>query len=146
VRLGPAVERVARSERELAARLERVGDRHRAEHDVFHLTATLAQMSSDRAQRLAAWAEFRRIPLDLGTPSADGAEANGQPDLLADLRELYLATAAASIDWTVLGQAAQAARDSELLALVSDCHPDTLRQLKWATSRLKQAAPQALSR
>ena len=52
--------------------------------------------------------------------------------------------AGTSLDWVALGQAAQAARDAELLDTVSACHPQTLRTLKWTTYRLKEAAPQVL--
>jgi hypothetical protein len=65
--------------------------------------------------------------------------------LLGDLRDLHLRYAAASIDWVILAQGAQAARDAELLATVSASHPQTLRGLKWTTTRLKAAAPQVLT-
>jgi hypothetical protein len=62
--------------------------------------------------------------------------------LLRDLRELY---AEASINWVILGQGAQAARDAELLAAVSHCHAQTLRGMKWTVTRLKVASPQVLT-
>jgi hypothetical protein len=46
--------------------------------------------------------------------------------------------------WTVVGQAAQGARDEELLAVVRRCEGDTAVQLTWLRTRMKQAAPQAL--
>ena len=42
------------------------------------------------------------------------------------------------------GQAAQALRDDELLAVVRECHLETELQVKWLTTRIKDAAPQAL--
>jgi hypothetical protein len=65
--------------------------------------------------------------------------------LLRDLREIYLLASQASIDWTVLAQGAQAAKDRDLLAIVSECRTDQLRTLKWATTRIKEAAPQTLT-
>ena len=65
--------------------------------------------------------------------------------LLRDLKQLYLAASEASICWTILGQGAQAARDQELLATVTRCHDETLRILRWTTTRIKQTAPQALT-
>jgi len=65
--------------------------------------------------------------------------------LLRDLRQAHLLAAAASIDWTLLGQGALAARDAELLDLVTACHPQTLRVLRWSTTRLKVTAPQVLT-
>jgi hypothetical protein len=46
--------------------------------------------------------------------------------------------------WTLLGQAAQGARDRELLEVVQGCEGETEIQLKWLRTRMKQAAPQAL--
>jgi hypothetical protein len=57
----------------------------------------------------------------------------------------FLLASQASIDWTVLGQGTQAVKDGELLALVNECHTDQLRALKWATTRIKEAAPQTLT-
>lgn len=42
------------------------------------------------------------------------------------------------------GQAAQAARDAELLAAVSACHGELELQVKWLTTRIKVASPQVL--
>jgi hypothetical protein len=49
-----------------------------------------------------------------------------------------------SVGWTILGQAAQALRDEELVATVTSGHGETLMQAKWLLMRLKEAAPQAL--
>jgi hypothetical protein len=65
--------------------------------------------------------------------------------LLRDLRALHLLYAEASIDYTILGQGAQASRDAALLADVSHCHTQTLRGMKWTVTRLKTAAPQVLT-
>ena len=91
-----------------------------------------------------------RGPTDVvGTAVQKGAELLGRrPEpgllLLHDLRELHLRAAGASLDWVALGQGAQAARDTDLLDVVSTCHAETLRTLKWTTYRLKEAAPQVL--
>lgn len=42
----------------------------------------------------------------------------------------------------VLGQGAQAVKDQELLQLVSACHPETIRIMKWTVQKLKGASPQ----
>jgi len=64
--------------------------------------------------------------------------------LIRDLRRLHLRYAEASIDWVILGQGAQAARDTELLEEVSACHSQTLRGMKWTVTHLKAVSPQAL--
>jgi hypothetical protein len=73
----------------------------------------------------------------------DGARS-GPLALLRDLHDLYVMASEADICWTLVAQAAQGARDEELLAFVQGSEPITSAQLLWLTSRLKQAAPQAL--
>ena len=48
------------------------------------------------------------------------------------------------ISWTMIGQAAQGARDEALVAVVEACEQETSVQLKWLQTRMKQAAPQVL--
>lgn len=45
----------------------------------------------------------------------------------------------------MLAQAAQATKDDKLLALASACHPQTLRQLRWTNTMIKNLSPQALT-
>lgn len=159
MKLGAAIERAAASEHELVSLLYEIGERHKADHDVFHVTKTLARMEADNLAALAPHAER------YGT-SIDGGEAPGEPGpvhkavekgaelvgrrpepsllLLRDLRAVYLGASGVSIDWVMLAQGAQAAQDTDLLAAVTECHEQTLRTVKWATTRIKTAAPQAL--
>jgi hypothetical protein len=48
------------------------------------------------------------------------------------------------ISWIVVGQAAQAARDQELLDLVDGSRADLVVQSKWIETQLRAAAPQVL--
>ena len=64
--------------------------------------------------------------------------------LLADLRHVHRMAAGVSLDWEVLAQTAQAMRDHDLLALAEDCHPETLRQLRWANAKVKETAAQVM--
>ena len=48
------------------------------------------------------------------------------------------------VTWTLVGQAAQGARDRELVEVVQSSEGETAIQLKWLHSRMKEAAPQAL--
>jgi len=64
--------------------------------------------------------------------------------LLRDLQDLYLMAAECDLCWTLVGQAAQGARDEELLQVVQTCESETALQLAWLKTRMKQAAPQAL--
>jgi hypothetical protein len=49
------------------------------------------------------------------------------------------------IDWEMVGQGAKAVRDKELLATVTDCLEQTGVQVKWLTTRIKEASPQTLT-
>ena len=160
MRIALALREVAGAEAELADALVRIGERHRADHDVFHMSRTLAGKSGESLDALVPFAERydTDIDADHGEP-ADGLRSTlrekssellgRRPEagvlLLRDLRELHLLAAAASIDWVVLGQGAQAVRDQELLGVVTARHEYALKTLNWTTTRLKEAAPQVLA-
>ena len=152
------------AETELAAELLRVGERHKVEHDVFHLTRTLTTWCERHITRLATHAS--RYGIDLDADAVDdeeqddggllsrvrerGAELLGRrPEpgllLLRDLRDLHLAAARTSIAWTVLGQGAQAVQDADLLETVTASHPEAIRTMKWTVQKLKEASPQVLA-
>jgi hypothetical protein len=136
------------AETQLAAAFRQVAEDHRDEVDVLHTCERLAQECDRHADRLQ--------------PSAQryGEEADDEPDrlrselfagtrtgplgLLRDLHDLYLMATECDIAWTVIAQAAQGARDDELLATVRACEGETAIQLKWLKTRMKQAAPQTL--
>ena len=159
MKLGMAIEQVASAERELAEELLAVGERHRTDHDVFHMTRTLAKKEHGHLDELAKHAgrygtsvgeRNGSSPGLLATAREKSAELLGRrPEpgllLLRDLRELHLLAAGASLDWVALAQGAQAAKDTALLETVTACHDETLKTLKWTTYRLKEAAPQVLT-
>lgn len=64
--------------------------------------------------------------------------------MLADLRRLHRTAAGVSLDWELLGQGAQAAKDTELLSLTKRGHPETRRQMRWANAILKEISPHVL--
>jgi hypothetical protein len=147
-------------ERSLERDLLAVAERHRTEHEVHHVATDLARWSREHTARLAETG--RRHGLDLPGPPDDPApgalaalrektaEALGRRSatgllLLHDLRDLHLAAARNSLHWVMLAQAAQALRDEELLDLVSSCHPQTLRQMRWTNTVIKEPAPQLLT-
>ena len=146
MKLGHAIERVATSERELAAGLLAARERHPDDQDVFHLTKTLAEKERAHIEALTPHAGRYDAKVDGGDAQASLADADDPSlQLLSDLRHLHLLAAGASLDWVALAQGAQAAKDADLLATVTECHDETLRTLKWTTYRLKEAAPQALT-
>ena len=161
MKIGLALREAHAAESELGSELLRVGERHKADHDVFHLVPTLAGWCQANVQRLAAQGERYGVDLDPeagdhrdeGLPARareKGAELVGRrPEpgvlLLRDLRDLHLAAARASLAWTVLGQGARAVQDGELLEAVTTSHPQTIRTMKWTVHKLKEASPQVLA-
>jgi hypothetical protein len=150
MRIAVALRETHAAESELAAALLRVGERHKADHDVFRLTRTLSAWSDRHVRALTEAAA--RFDADLTPdPGADehdrGQAGRLEPglQLLRDLRELHLAAARASLAWTMLGQGAQAIRDAELLDTVTRCHPETVRTLKWTVQTVKESSPQVLA-
>jgi hypothetical protein len=159
-KLAIAISDVHRAETELHDELLALGERHKPDHDVYHLTRTLAQFAQANVAALVPHGERYGVNLDCQT--ADGSSSimaglrekasellGRRPEvgmlLLSDIRTLYLVACEASIDWVILGQGAQGARDQDLLAVVSSCHPQTLRTVRWATTKLKEVSPQILN-
>lgn len=136
------------AETQLAAAFRHVAEDHGDEVDVAHLCRRLAQECERHAERLqpfverygeAADDEPDRLRSELFAGTRDGPLG-----LLRDLHDLYLMATECDIAWTLTAQAAQGARDSDLLATVHACESETAVQLKWLKTRMKQAAPQVL--
>ncbi|WP_445397889.1 hypothetical protein ACSMX9_27270 [Streptomyces sp. LE64] len=137
----------------LEGQLLRLAARHRADREIGGAATGLAEWTHDHLDRLAAtgrcpgarrsarrwrpWRAERRV----ATPGGSAGLA-----LLGDLRALHLAAGRASLSWELLAQAAQSARDTELLDIASRCHPQTLRQIRWTNTMIRNLAPQILSR
>jgi hypothetical protein len=137
-----------RAQSNLADAFDEVAQAHREEPDILHLCQRLAQACRSHAERLQPFAEryAEEAPAEpdrLHSELFQGTRTGGI-GLLRDLQDLYLMAAECDICWTVVGQAAYGARDSDLLQVVKECEGDTAMQLQWLRSRMKQAAPQAL--
>ena len=159
--LGPTLKELHQSLGELADEYRKVGKRHAAEVDVFHMANTLAAQCELQAQSLGVHAE--RYGTELPTADQDGlwegilaplrrtqADSLGQSSLpglllLHDLRQLHLVIEEAAMLWLVVGQAAQAVRDPELLEVVTRSREEITKQLMWVTTRIKETAPQVLA-
>jgi hypothetical protein len=133
---------------DLAEGFKKVGEAHAAESDVYHTCITLAKQCEAHAEQLKPFVERygeekpeepERLYHDLFDETRSGGLG-----LLRDLHDLYLMAHACDISWTMIGQAAQGARDWELLETVNSCEGQTATQIKWLETRMKQAAPQAL--
>ncbi len=158
MKLAVAIREVQDAEADLAKELRTIGERHAVEHDLYHLGHTLARQCADHLERLAPFAERygasaaeapAESPSALETLRRKSAELLGRSELsgmllLRDLRNLYLSAQEAEIAWVILAQAAQAARDRELLQVVSLCHEEAEARGKWLRTRIKESAPQVL--
>jgi hypothetical protein len=162
MKIGFGIREVSDSEQELAAALLKLGERHSADHDVYHLTRLLSRWSQGHIAALEPFADrygAKGVDADnVGRESSGplalirekSSELLGHRQaagmlLLRDLRQLHLLATEASLNWTILAQAAQAAKDTELLECVTLCHPETLRTVRWTLTKLKDAAPQILT-
>jgi hypothetical protein len=133
---------------ELAEAFCEVGDGHAEDVDVFHTCGKLAAECDSHAEQLQPFAErygedAPSEPERLHSELFKGARTGGL-GLLRDLHDLYLMATACDISRTLVGQAAQGARDAELFGVVQRCGSETATQLKWRKTRMKEAAPQAL--
>ena len=121
-----------------------VAQAHRDEADVYHTCRRLAEQCGGHAAALEPFT--RRYGEDGAEPQSArfcGPRSGGM-GLLRDLHDLYLMAAECDLCWTVVGQAAQGARDTGLVEVVRRCEGETAVQLAWLRTRIKQAAPQAL--
>jgi hypothetical protein len=159
-RVGMALKQLYEAEEGLADEFVKVGERLAAEHDVWYDCRQFAEQChrhADTIRRFAAHHDEQLPPADDDTVGETTtaslrhklSEALGRrPEsgllLLHSLRQLYLQAQEVSFHWIIAGQLAQATRDHELLAVVDDLHRETLTQIKWLKTQVKQASPQAL--
>jgi hypothetical protein len=137
-----------RAEVALAAAFREVGNGHSEEPDVVAICGKLAAECDRHAEWLMPFAErygedAPDEPERLSSELFRGVRGGGLGPL-RDLHDLYLMGCECDMAWTLVGQAAQGARDTQLAELVGRCEGETSTQLEWLTTRMKEAAPQAL--
>jgi hypothetical protein len=157
-KVGLAIAELHRVENDLVGALLTLSDQQKADHEIFHVARDIAGWSRIHVRELARVGHDYGLDLDaepdeepslLARMKQKGSELTGRfhdPGLLllADLRHVHRTAAGASLDWEVLAQTAQALQDTELLALAQRCHPQTLRQLRWANAKVKETAAQVM--
>jgi hypothetical protein len=133
---------------DLAQAFREIGEGHKDETDVFHMCNKLAKECDGHAAQLEpftrAYGEDAPDEPDRLYSELFSGTRSGPLGLLRDLHDLYLMACECVMAWTLVGQAAQGARDTKLFEVVQACEQETAIQLKWLRTRLKQAAPQAL--
>jgi hypothetical protein len=158
-KLGLVLRELHRSETSLGRDLLAVADRHKAEPEVFHVGRDIAGWSRIHVRRLAEAGRDHGVRLDpeprwtipvvagLVQQASTALRTRPEPGLLllADLRRLHRKATGASLDWELLAQAAQAMKQRDLLELAQDCHPQTLRVMRWANAHLKVVSPQVIA-
>jgi len=82
MKIGLAIQQVRSAESDLAEELERVGERHKIDQEVYHLTRTLANISRRNVEELTRFQE--RYPISGGTEADEGEDSSG---LFGRLRE-----------------------------------------------------------
>ena len=152
------LEELHRSEHDLGKLLMHASDRHAADHEIHHVARELATWSRRHLREIAEIGTDFGLDLD-PEPSLDSGPVESLQEavsrrtgrrsapallLLADLREIYVFAAGVSVDWEMLAQAAQGVKRRDLLAVTKRCHPDTLRQMRWANAMLKASSTQIL--
>lgn len=157
-KVGAAIEELHRSENNLAGALLNLADQQKVDHEIFHVARDIAAWSQEHVSRLAEVGQGYGVHLDpepedestlMARLKQKGSELTGrfhEPTLLllADLRHLHKTAAGVSLDWEVLAQTAQGMKDRQLLAMAQDCHPETLRQMRWANAKFKETAAQIM--
>jgi allophanate hydrolase subunit 1 len=158
MKIGLALHELHRSENELAEKLLHVSDRHKVDHEIHYVARDIARWSQDHVRQLAEAAKRYDVDLDPepreesrlmervrdAVSDATGREPQASLLVLVDLREVYLRASGVSVDWELVAQAAQGVKDASLVALTKRCHPENLRQARWANGKLKEAATQIL--
>jgi hypothetical protein len=159
-KVGILLDELHDAETDLAQRLRAIGERHGADHDIWHMCHLLAKQTEARAAQIRDVADRLDTPtkaphhaeplqaaaaaLRHKTSELLGRRPEGGLLLLRDLRALYLAAQEVNVHWLVLGQVAQALRDADLLDTVTGAHKQVLTQIKWLKTRLKDASPQII--
>jgi hypothetical protein len=148
VQLGHYLAVLHRSQEQLAGAFRAIADTHGDDAEVRRACLRFAKHCDGHAERLAPFvADYAPgagdPPADLHSDRFVGPRA-GAFGLLRDLHDLYLMATECDVVWTLVGQAAQGARDHDLLDAVHTCEGETAVQMQWAKGQMKQAAPQTL--
>jgi len=158
MKIGLVLHELHRSENDLAQKLLHVSERHKADHEIYHLARDLAKWSQQHVREIADIGQRYGQNLD-PEPEGEagmvkkavekGSELLGRRSevallMLIDLREVYMMASGVSADWEMLAQAAQGLKHHDLLDVTKRCHPETLRQMRWANAKLKETSTQIL--
>jgi ferritin-like metal-binding protein YciE len=137
------------SERVLARSLESVAKRHRDQPSISAMLMLLARWSNVHVEKLDPIVKrypgaSATSPQILSSVLFKGPR-KGSIGFLRDLQDLSLLAHAVHGNWTVIDQVAAATRDDDMKALCDAHISETMRQLEWMDTRIKEVAPQVLT-
>lgn len=136
------------SERTLADSFRKVADAHTTDAGVYYRCQSFADQCDAHAEQLGPLA--RRYGKDNPEePEQLHHEGISEPrsgpvGLLRDLHDLYMLANHIDITWTLVGQAARAEPDEELIKTINACDDETEAQIDWLRTQLSKDSPQSL--
>lgn len=136
------------AEESLAEGYRTAASGHHADADVALTCAHFATRCDAHVATLEPLRDHHPAPLGPDPerlhPAKLGPARQGPLGLLRDLADLHQLATLVEITWELVEQAANGARDRELIAAASSCRPELTAQLAWLRNRMRVAAPQAL--
>jgi hypothetical protein len=136
-------------EKTLAEAFRQVSQGHGDEPDVRVLCMQLANQCQEHERKLGP--VIARYDEDVTDNEPERLHADGLSEvrsgpmgLLRDLQDVHMLATFVKETWTMVGQAARALHDTELVSVVDTCSAESQTQISWLETRMKQAAPQAL--
>ncbi|HLP18151.1 MAG TPA: molybdopterin oxidoreductase [Bacteroidota bacterium] len=142
------VELIERNETVLQESLLKVATRHQLEPDIRETCMKLAAWSgvhlSDLHPIRDRFADTAKDEPERVEKGLFRGARKGGLGLLRDLHDLYILATEVKLTYEILKQASEALRDKELLAFCDSSMKETVRQLNWIETRIRQAAPQVL--
>jgi hypothetical protein len=142
------VELIVRNETVLRDSLLKVASRHHLEPDIKETCTRLAAWSDIHLRNLHPIHDRLSIAADNEPERVEKGLFHGMRKggigLLRDLHDLYILATEVHLTYEILKQASQALHDKELEEFCVGSMKETVRQLSWIETRIKQASPQVL--
>ncbi|BDH59429.1 hypothetical protein MTP03_43680 [Tsukamurella sp. PLM1] len=139
---------LARAEENLARCYRQVATAHTADADVSFACAAFAREADEHVAALAPaldrYADRAEEPPERLHAICPGPPRTGPIGLLRDLADLHQLATLVESTWQLIAQAAQGARDRDLIAVCGECTSRTTAQLAWLSMRQKSDAAQTL--
>jgi len=153
--IGAILEDIHQKETTLIVELQQLSQRYPTAHEIDHVARDISRWSHRHVRDIARISPDYGLHLGAQAPDTTlvgskmretlGSVTAGQglsTGLLQKLRTIYLHSCDLCLDWELLMQVSQAARDAAAFELASACYPNSVRQMKWAHQTVKTETPQ----